>query len=194
MNILPKEYIDKADAVDEILVEMHSAYEQNKVPMSEDQSAYSIKVMLSTDEDIEDTYNYLKNKHWMFAGFFKRCEIFPIKYSKRLLVWLAFMTFEFNIGGMILVAYYLQWAAYRLLKFKWALSGGTKKMEKEIDLSFVCEQCFPFGVFDKKTVHEFWDKQKVHARPDNLIDYPSACASFMPIERTEPIDSDDHDF
>jgi hypothetical protein len=56
----------------------------------------------------------------------------------------------------------------------------------------LCAIFSPLGIFKKSTVLEFWDKQKVNASPDNLIDYPTACASFMPIERTEPVTYKDH--
>lgn len=192
MTFLPKETINDPASLDAIMVEMYKAYEEEKVPMSEEQSSDSIHVMMASNNDIDDMYDNFIKKSYQVAGFFKRCEMFPIKYEKRLQIWLTVMNHQFGIGGMILIAYFVQWAAYRKLKAEWALSGGVDEMTKEVDLGFVCEQVFPFGVFAKSTVHEFWDKQKVDASPDNLIDHPTACISFMPIERTEPITYKDH--
>lgn len=45
-----------------------------------------------------------------------------------------------------------------------------------IDVSFLCNNVFPFGKIDKKVYDEFWDKQKVDTTgvmgPDNMLDYP----------------------
>lgn len=48
-----------------------------------------------------------------------------------------------------------------------------------LTLDTVIERCFPFGVFSKQTVHEFWDKQKIKAKPDNLIDYSIDAITFF---------------
>lgn len=192
-NQLPKEAINNPSALDDIFVEMHKAYEKTKTPMTRDQTRWSMSIMMAEDDEVSRMYDDF-SKHFPFGGFFKRCCIFPIKFEKRLLVWLAVMHNEFGIGGMILVAYYVQWFSYRTLKIGWAMNGGIAPMQDTVTLSFICERCFPFGIFAKETVHEFWDKQKVAAKPDNLIDHPTACASFMSIERTEPINSSDHIF
>lgn len=186
MKLLPKETINDQYSLDSLFVEMHAAYEKDKVPMSDDQTIGSISIMMVSDAQIDEIYESF-SKYWNAVAFFKRCEIFPIKYEKRLLVWFCFMGLDFGLGGMILTAYYLQWAAYRFLKTEWAANGGRGEMQNEIDLSFVCERVFPWGVFTKELVHEFWDKQKLSCPfPDNLIDYPTAALSFMPSKETEP--------
>lgn len=177
--MLPSSTINNPDSVGEILKEMHLAFKNEQVPMTEEQTAHSVKILLASDSAIPVAYESYKEAY-QFAGFFKRCEIFPIKYEKRLQLWLSTMTYEFGIGGMILVAYYTQWRAKQI--------GATGTLT----LNKVMSNIFPLGIFKKSTVHEFWDKQKVNASPDNLIDYPTACASFMPIERTEPITYKDH--
>lgn len=174
MKILPSSAINNPDSVGEILKEMKQAFIKEKISMTKEQSAHSVKIMLASDSAISVAYESYKQAY-QFAGFFKRCEVFPIKYEKRLQLWLSTMTYEFGIGGMILVAYYVQFRAKEIG------ASGLLTLDEAV------EDIFPTGIFAKKTVHEFWDKQKVFARPDNLIDYPSACASFMPIERTEPI-------
>lgn len=185
-TLLPKEAITKTDALEAFFKEMHDAYEKQKVPMTEWQARHFITVAKGSNEQAEKAIAELSNSHWQFKGFFKRCEIFPIKYEKKLLLMLAILTNEFGIGGMILVSYYVQW---------WASKRFDKRLgfdinELPFDLFF--KECMPFGVLTKQTVHEFWDKQKVSATPDNLIDHPLACKSFMDIERTETITHKDH--
>lgn len=176
---LPSLSIEDPSILDELFAQMHCA---EKIPMDEDQAEFSIPIMATPESSIDYMYaQYMA--HWQSKGFFKRCELFPIKYEKRLLVWLAVMTYKFGIGGMILVAYYVQWCANKLLE----VQPG-----RELTLHEVSIHIFTDGVFSKQTVHEFWDKQKVDARPDNLIDYPLACTAFMKIERTEPITYKDH--
>lgn len=173
MTYLIKEMIDDNESLERILKEMHEAYEKEKVPMTEDQTRWSMSIMLASDEEIDEQYNKFSN-HWQFKGFFKRMRIFKIKYEKRLLVWLGVMSIDFGIGGMILIGYYVQWWASKKAKFTTKLDLETKNLS----LSAVCEECFAFGVFQKSTIHEFWDKQKVKSTPDNLIDYPTAALSF----------------
>jgi hypothetical protein len=183
-SLLPKESIDNPNSLNDFFTEMHEAYKKGKAPMSEEQTKCTISVMMANNDIIDKMYLDF-DKEWPFNGFFKRCTIFPIKYEKRLLVWLGLMTFEFNIGGMILSAYYVQW---------WANQEQNKyiTVKNEIDinglsLKSVLERCFPYGLFNKALIHEWWDKQKVHALPDNLIDHPAAALSFMPTKKMEPI-------
>ena len=185
MEFLIPEMINDPKSLDRIFAEMHEAYQKEMVPMTNEQTRYSIGVMMGNEEQTEGAYEDFQKQSWEFGGFFKRCEIFPIKYEKKLQIWLALMTFEYGIGAMILVAYYTQWAISKLKEKGYAQIGD------EITLNFVTEFIFPMGVFRKKTIHTFWDKQKVKSIPDNLIDYPSAGMSFMPIERTEPINKTD---
>jgi hypothetical protein len=180
MNFLPSETINDPSALDAILVEMHKAYERENAPMTEDQTRWSVSIMMADDAGIERMYEDFKRESWQLAGFFERCNAFPIKYEKRLLVWLGVMHIDFGIGGMLLVAYYVQWWCYRNISYAAAID---RAVIVPIELSYICEKCFPMGVFTKETVHKFWDKQKVKARPDNLIDYPSAALSFMPARK-----------
>lgn len=176
---LPASAIKDPSVLDELFAQIHCV---KKIPMDQDQAKFSIPIMMAPESSIDYMYaQYMA--HWQFKGFFKRCEIFPIKYEKRLLVWLSVMTHKFGIGGMILVAYYVQWCASRLLQ---------ATTNKELSLKEVTTHIFAGGVFSKQTMHEFWDKQKVDARPDNLIDHPLACTAFMKIDRTEPITYKDH--
>lgn len=171
MKFYPKEATENPNVLDEIFSEMHEAYKRNKVPMSEEQTKYTLMVMMADDNKIDGIYNDLA-KVFPIGGFFKRCTIFPIKYEKKLLLWMGLITMDFGIGGMILIGYYLQWWAFH------------KNIQQELTFSDVCENVFPFGVVSKETVHEFWDKQKVHASPDNLIDHSGAALSFMPKKET----------
>src|SRR5688572_33065782 len=103
--MLTKEAIGNPSAVEEILKEMKQAYVKEKVPMDEEQARTSMAIMLATESGIDATCEVFKQS-WQIAGFFKRCEMFPIKYEKRLLLWLAAMYNEFGIGGIILIAYF----------------------------------------------------------------------------------------
>lgn len=178
MNFLPQEEAFNKQALHNIFTEMHAAYQKEKVPMSEEQTRYCMSIMLATDGAIESMYNDLRKAHWSYNEFFKRCEIFQIKLEKRLQVWIAALFTEFNIGGMILLAYYIQWYMKTQAPYEFY----------SISLDDACNIIFPFGVFTKKTIHTFWDKQKVSMRPDNLIDHPSAALSFMPTTNLEPIE------
>lgn len=175
MNILPEETLRQPDALGNIFAEMHKA---RKVPMTEEQSRYMINILMSSNDGVDEMFKDMSSQ-FPFSGFFNRCSIFPIKYEKKLLVWLALMTYETNIGGMILVAYYTQWAANDLkekyITVKNEVEGGP------LSLQTVTEKIFPYGIFDKETVHEFWDKQKVKAQPDNLVDHLACQQSFMKV-------------
>lgn len=184
MNILPKEEIINPNSLANFFAEMHEAYLKRLVPMTEEQSKYTISIMMTDDNGIDKMYEDFSNQ-FPFGGLFKRCTIFPIKYEKRLLCWLGLMTYQFNIGGMILVAYYVQWRIKELAKKQITVANEIELGPLTLDL--VCEKVFPFGVFNKELVHEYWDKQKVAASPDNLIDHRNAGASFMPIEDKAPI-------
>lgn len=189
MNIqfLPEETINDPESVARIMQEMHIAFDKEKVPMDADQARMSIMIMTADATQINIMYNDFYHKHYVFAGFFERCNrAFSIKYEKRLLVWLAVMYINFGIGGIILISYYVQWRAY-LLKEKYVTFKNELEQSGELTLSMVCEKIFPFGIFTKNAVHEFWDKQKVRSRPDNLIDYPKASMSFNPVSDHEPI-------
>jgi hypothetical protein len=144
--------------------------------MTEEQARAMINVTMANDEAIDEMFDGLALA-FPFSAFFKRCSIFPIKYDKRLLIWIALMTYESNIGGMILVGYYVQYISNSLKE-----EFITVKNEIEVgplSLQTAIEHIFPFGIFSKETIHEFWDKQKVDARPDNLVDYSSCQQSFM---------------
>lgn len=181
--MLPKETVNNPQALDVLLNEMRIAYENDKVPMTEQQTRMCVSIMMADDFTIDRMYDDFE-QHWHPAGFFSRCNMLPIKYEKRLLIWLYALYSDFGIGGLILIAYYVQW--FFAMK-KWSPS-------MKLGLNNATQHCFPFGVFTKQTVHEFWGKQKVKATPDNLIDWPTAGASFMAIERTEPITYKDHKY
>jgi len=182
MKFLPKEAIEQPDALAKVFEEMREAYNRNKVRLTDEQSKQMISILMASDEKIDAVYNDF-NQHFPMNGFFARCSIFPIKYEKRLLVWLAVMTHQFNIGGMILIGYYIQWFVHTEKEKSIILKNELE--QGDLTLTQVCERVFPFGVFSEELVHEFWDKQKVHAHPDNLVDHSSAQLSFM----TEPISS-----
>lgn len=164
-----EEAIRNPNILDEVFSEMHKA---RKIPMNDKQTKYSLSIMLANDEQLDSIYNSL-SKTFPIGGFMLRCGIFPIKYEKRVLLWLSLIMTDFGIGGMILIGYYVQW---------WAFHNKEKLKLVQGELSFdtIVERLFPFGVFSEETVHEFWDKQKVKARPDNLIDHRGASLSFMP--------------
>lgn len=170
MHFLPKETIDNPNALADIFKEMSQA---KKGPMNSEQANCTISLMLGNNESVDKMYADL-NQHFPLNAFFARCNTMPIKYSKKLLCWLGVLHLDANIGGLLLVGYYLQWFIH----------DKNIPADKEVTLDFVCEHVFPFGVFSKETIHEFWDKQKVMARPDNLIDHPSACLSFWPQPET----------
>jgi beta-glucosidase/6-phospho-beta-glucosidase/beta-galactosidase len=180
----PEEAINNPSILDEIFTEMNAAYKKGMVPMTEEQSNYTIHIMMATDEGIEKMYKEIGDT-FPIGGFFKRCGIFPIKYSKKLQLWLGLTTFEFGIGGMILIGYYLQWWAFHQAEKQMTVKNEIELGELSMDT--VVEKCFPFGLFTQEIVHEFWDKQKVKARPDNLVDHHSAALSFMP--KTEGVES-----
>lgn len=185
MRYHEREAINDPQSVEKVLIDMHNVYQLKKVPMSDEQSRYMISILMGGDEAAELACADFAKEFYQFGGFFKRCEMFPIKYSWKLKLWLALLNYEYGIGAMILVGYYVQWFAYSNESLR------LISQNRPLSLKDICEECFPFGVFDKETIHEFWDKQKVKASPDNLIDYPTACYSFMPIERKEPISSKD---
>lgn len=187
IEMLPEQTINDHESVARIMQEMHIAFDKENVPMSDEQTRWSIQIMMASATQVNRMYNNLYHQHYLFAGFFERCNrAFSIKYEKRLLVWLAVMYINFGIGDIILIAYYVQWRAY-LLKEKYVTFKNELEQSGELTLSMVCEKIFPLGIFTKDTVHEFWDKQKVISRPDNLIDYPKASMSFNPVNDHEPI-------
>lgn len=175
MKFYEKEEINNPNILDEIFTEMHKA---KKVPMSIEQTKYMMSVMMSDNTRIEAMYSDL-SKTFPIGGFMARCGIFPIKYEKKLLIWLSLMTMDFGIGGMILVGYYVQWWAFHTQQKYVSLKNEIEQGNLSMDT--VIEKLFPFGVFDKETINEFLDKQKVKATPDNLIDHKGAGLSFMPI-------------
>lgn len=146
----------------DVFVEMKKA---KHVPLTQDQTRMMINVLMASDEVIENIYNDF-NKIFPMNAFFKRCEVcLPIKYEKRLLVWIVSMFGPTQIGGLILIGYYLQWYAF---------NAGVK----ELTLSRVCESVFPFGIFPEEVIEEFWRKQK--GQVGNLVDYAPAQKSFIP--------------
>jgi hypothetical protein len=165
MTFLPEEAINDPKALHNVFVEMRQAYAQEKVAMSNYQSEMLIKIMLAEDAGIYGIFNDL-SKTFPIGGFFKRMDILPIKFEKRLLVSLGAIYTDFGIGGLILIGYYLQWLA--------ALAGKTI-----ITTDWVYSDVWPFGIFSKETIHKFWDKQKVKAKPDNLVDHATAASSFL---------------
>lgn len=165
MTFLPEETITQSDALAKVFAKMNELPRNKLVPMTDDQSGMSINVLLSDDDSIDNMYDGL-NKHFPLNAFFSRMDALPIKYNKRLKIWIGVLFLDTNIGGLILVGYYLQWFAH---------SNNLT----ELTLDYVMEKIFPWGIFSKETVHEYWDNQKVNARPDNLVDHHSACASFM---------------
>ena len=168
----PTEAINNPNALGDIFSEMNSELKKRGVPMSHEQTNYSINILLSPPDGTKDMYDKL-SKTFPIGGFFNRIDILPIKMTNPAKLWLALMTMEFGIGGMILVGYFVQWQAF-------------SQNVKEITTDFMMERLFPFKIFNEELVHEFWDKQKVHARPDNLVDHHTACASFMPMLQSEP--------
>lgn len=187
MKFYPKESVNDPSVLSSIFSEMHEVYKKRKESLTQEQIKQLIQVMMATDEQIDKMYTGL-SETFPIGGFFLRCGIFPIKYEKRLLLFIALTTYEFNIGGMILVGYYVQWRIRKLME-----EHITTKNEIDnigiLSLDMACEKIFPFGVFTQEIVHEFWDKQKVAASPDNLIDHPSAAASFIPYNETESINT-----
>lgn len=176
MTFLPKETIENPSALAAIFEQMLEAYNKRKVPMTDEQTRYSINIMMADESAIDEMYNKFKDT-FPIGGFFLRCGLFPIKYQKRLLVWLGLMTYTFGIGGMILIGYWLQW---RVCELKEKYITVKNEIENEgLSLNIVCEKIFPFGIFNEELVHEFWDRQKVSARPDNLVDHLSCQLSFM---------------
>jgi hypothetical protein len=111
-------------------------------------------------------------KTFPIGGFIGRMDIFPVKLEKRLLLLLALLYVDYGIGGMILIGYYLQWMAHQ-------------QKQTDLGIDWMASKVWPFGIFSKETVRTFWDKQKVDAKPDNLIDWPSADVSFVPEFATE---------
>lgn len=168
----PSEAINNPKILGDIFAEMQRAYIKNKQPLTPNQSGQLISIMIADEATIDKMYESL-NSNFPFNGFFSRCSIFPIKYEKRLLIFLGLLTYEFGIGGMILVGYWLQW---------WVKQRENEANADILKLDIVIESVFPFGFFSKETIHEFWEKQKVDSRPDNLVDHPTAAASFMMIE------------
>lgn len=184
--MLTKEAIEDKESLARIMSEMHDEYEKENVPMDDEKGRYSILVMTASNNRINNMYDDFMN-HWQCAGFFRRCEYaFNIKFEKRLLVWLCAMTADFGIGGMMLIAYYVRYRAH-VLEEKFVSFKNDLEAHGELTLEMVCEKIFHFGVFEKETVHRFWEEQKVQARPDNLIDHPKAALSFNPSVKLDPI-------
>lgn len=174
MQFLEETEINNPNALATVFQELKNR--RGLVPMTRDQSNYSITIMMADEDAVNRMYDDL-NSQFPFNAFFARCGIFPIKYSKRLLIWLALIHFDANVGGLIFVGYYLQWYihtdAQKSVMTKNELERGP------LTLSLVCERVFPMGVLTKSLIHEFWDKQKVKAQPDNLVDHIGAAVSFM---------------
>lgn len=42
---------------------------------------------------------------------------------------------------------------------------------KKVDMQFLGEKAFPMGIVTEEFYHHMWDKQKVSASLDNLLDY-----------------------
>jgi hypothetical protein len=188
MEILPQETINNPQALDAFFSEMHDAYRKELKPMTKDQTRVAISVMMSNAESMSYMYDEMKEAHWEPCAFFYRCDnVFTIKYEKRLLVWLIAMHADVGIGGLLLVAYYIQWRASKL-KNESIVFNNEIERAGALTLSLVCERIFPVGIFTKETLRHFWDKQKVRARPDNLIDYPGAAESFIPTGITKPVE------
>lgn len=175
----PKEAVNNPNILGELFNEMYEQSSKRNAPMTAEQAHYSLHVMMGNDEGVNNMYDQLKST-FPIGGFFHRCDIFPVKYSKRLKLWLALMTMEFGIGGMILVGYYVQWYIQTRKDNDIILKNDSER-EEGMTLNTIIEKLFPFGVPTEDLVHEFWDKQKVAASPDNLIDHQSAALSFMPI-------------
>lgn len=79
----PEQAINDPIVLDSVFVEMNKALKSNNVKMTQDQSAILIKLMLMEEENVEGLYKELSTK-FPIGGMFKRCEIFPVKYDKRL--------------------------------------------------------------------------------------------------------------
>lgn len=168
MTFLSKETINDPKALHNVFVEMRQAYAHEKVRMSNDQSEVLIRVTMANEAQIDMIFSKL-GKTFPVGAFFSRMEILPVKFEKKLLVSLGGIYNELGIGGLILIGYYLQWVG--------ALGGQTK-----LTSDWVYSHVWPFGIFSKETIRKFWDMQKVDARPDNLVDYVTAAASFLTVD------------
>jgi hypothetical protein len=165
MTFLPEEAVNDPKALHNVFVEMREAYAKEKVPMSKDQSGMFICILLSTPEQADGLFKDLSGT-FPIGAFFKRMEIFPVKFEKKCLLLLGLVYMEYGVGGLILIGYYLQWLA--------SITGATS-----LTADWIGETVWPWGIFSKETVHTFWDKQKVKTRPDNLVDHATAAASFL---------------
>lgn len=180
MHFLEEKEIYNQNALSLIFQELKDR--RGCIPMTKEQTDYSISVMMADEKAIDGMYKDL-NAQFPFSAFFARCGVFPIKYSKRLLIWLGLMHFDANIGGMIFVGYYLQWFLYTDAEKRIITKNEIELGPITLDL--VCERVFPFGILSKELIHEFWDKQKVKAQPDNLVDHLGAALSFLPLTMQE---------
>lgn len=172
MTFLPKEIINDPKALHNVFVEMKTAYDIEKVPMTKEQSEYFIKIAMMKDEQLSGLYKDL-SKTFPIGAFLNRITVFPIKFDERSALTLGVICSEYGVGGLILIGYYLEWLA-------------AQEGRDSITYDWVFMEVFPWGIFSQDTVHKFWDKQKVKARPDNLVDHPTVATSFLKqeMERT----------
>lgn len=165
MTLLPEETINDPKALHTIFLEMKKAYDVEKVLMTEEQSKYFIMIAMMKYEQVSGLYKDF-SKIFPIGAFLKRITIFPIKFEERVAVLLGVLYEDYGVDGLILIGYYLEWLA-------------AEKRLNSITYDWIFMEVFPWGIFSKETVHKFWDKQKVKARPDNLVDHPTAAASFL---------------
>ena len=173
-SILPKEALQNPNALAEIFEELKK---ESHVPMTKDQTDYMIPLIMANEQVIEGMFKDFSKASWEFKAFFTRMDILPLKYEKKLKLWLALMYNESRVGGMIFIGYYVQWfiaiEAQKNIMLKNEIDTGI------LSLQTVIEHIFPMGVFTDEVLHKYWAKQKVTAKPDNLVDYYSSQRSFL---------------
>jgi len=152
-------------------IETHVALKMKEariVPLSKDLSG----ILLSCMSMPEDLKFPVEKKPFLLQVITKRiqaCHTFEIK-EDRILLFLAAATE--SPGTAVLYLWYLQY---------WA----CKNNKHVIDFHDICAEIFPNGLFDKITMKDIWDGQKVQRKQDgsmgsdNLVDYSSAGESIL---------------
>lgn len=167
------EYLDHSMTEDSNSVEILFCQELEKTgkinPLGEEMMKILITLVTRKDS-IDEIYNDVKKKTALIAILEDRLGTMNRELDKGAALFIG-LSCE-TPGDSVMYAYYL---AHKMKQ---------KGIGKILELEKLCMDIFPNGLFEKESLDEIWDKQKVSrgegfSGSDNLLDYRKASESLI---------------
>jgi hypothetical protein len=147
-------------------------------PMTEDETRFSIHLMMSRDENLLKDINEADKESELYKHFEPLIKGFQMQIFLKRLEHLAKM--KISLGAFLMIAIHLENAGSAVMYAYYIFNKLPKNCF--IGIEEVSAKLFPWGFFSNEQLEKMWDEQKVkiedgldectcYGAPDNLLDY-----------------------